>query len=152
QSSFETKLINATKGHNFPQNKTITLEINGAAVTGYFSGDTLVIQTALQPADELTSGIVVDPLDKRISARVSTRTKRSSADAGAPIKYRSSINGGQLADLLVDPPPQAVRYIIACQTQVTVAAVYAYRTVNNYKSISPVPAQYYRVVPVDFGD
>jgi len=152
QKAYEKGTLTITNGSNFPQNTPITLEINGAAVSGYFSGDTFVVQGFNHPDAELTEGLVVDPLDKRVGEPVITRNTFFFADAGTPLQYNATITGAALDELLANPPPQPARYIVACQTPVTISAAYAYRTVNNYKSIYPIPADYFQVVPVDFGD
>ena len=59
QKLFEEQQIGLTNGELFPLNQTVSLNINGAVVTGYFdSSGNFNVLSSTHPADELITGMI----------------------------------------------------------------------------------------------
>lgn len=142
--------IGVTNGSAFEQGKEVTINIGGAKHTGYFLGDQFHITDREHPDTELFQGLVLpQPSDDNLSQPTFTRGKYFYADAGTPLLIGILPNS-----VKVDQPEthvNPVRYIAAATIQVSVLALYAYRTVNEVRNLYPIPSNLYQVQQLNYG-
>lgn len=140
--------IGVTNGTLFPQGKQTKLNLAGALHEGYFLGDQFVITNRTHPASEQYDGMTIEDVGDRTGVPLIPRQDYFFADAGTPL--RMGLIAGT-SDVDETNPILPVRYIVAATLQVSVNAMFAYRTVNEIKSLVVVPSTHYRVLQVMFG-
>lgn len=134
QKSFEKGAIGVSNGNNFPQGQTLVFNVGGMTLTGYFIGDTFIVQSRTHPNADLTTGMVVDPPDSRTGDPVITRDQFFFVPAGTPVLMADQLSAAFLQD-----PILPVRYIVSGVIPTDVLAIYAWRTVGGIKSLYQVP-------------
>lgn len=150
QEANEKPSIGVTNGSQFQQNKATKINLGGAVHQGRFIGDSFIIDSRTHPMAEQYEGMVIDPLGPdRQGVPLIPRQNYFWADAGQPLKI--GIIADQTSAEEKADPPMPLRYIVASTIQVTVQAIFAYRTVAGLKQLVPVPGNYYYVFQEDFG-
>lgn len=150
QRANQKDAVGVTNGSSFEQGKEVNVNLGGAKHTGYFLGDEFHITGREHPDAELFQGLVVpDPADDDLNNATFTRGKFFYADSGVPLAL------GVLPSSITAEDPTThvnpVRYIVASTIQVSVVALYAYRTVSDVRNLYPVPASYYVVQQLMYG-
>ncbi len=143
QQQNQKKVLKVSNGAAFPQGVETAISIAGARHEGVFVGDTFVVNKAVHPDAEKFDGYTQPDRFEPGTPSIPRQTYFY-ADAGTPLKLNYVV-GGQDAETL------SVRYIVAATIQVTVEAVYAYRTVDGIRYYTIVPSNYYSVLQVNFG-
>jgi hypothetical protein len=69
QRQFEINPVRIYGGEKFPQNTTITLNINGGKFTGKFNGDIFTITGRLHPDNDGAGNVVVSPTQQTIESQ-----------------------------------------------------------------------------------
>jgi hypothetical protein len=73
QAAHEISPVTIFGGTNFPQNKSITLNINGGKFTGYFVGNTFHITARRHPANDGTGKVIQTPTQNTIASKCGPR-------------------------------------------------------------------------------
>lgn len=144
--------IKVTNGELMPQDKEVTLNLGGAKHIGKFEGNNFNITGRTHPANERFDGMTVGQVGQRTGSPVIDRDNYFWVDGGQPLRFGAlPMTEAEKQDREEAQKRLWVRYIVAATIQVSVRAVYAYRTVNDVKALAVVPAQYYMVLQVNFG-
>ncbi len=142
--------IGVTNGDAFEQGKEMSINLAGAKHTGYFLGDNFHITGRTHPDDELFQGLnVPDPAEDDLNTATFERGKYFYADAGQPLMIAVLPSTVDINDPSTHVNP--VRYVVASTIQVSVIALYAYRTVNEVRNLYPIPGNYYLVQQLMYG-
>jgi len=72
QQSYEHLYLNIRGGEKFPQNETITLNINGALFTGFFNGTQFRVMARVHPEYDTTDHVACAPVAERSIGLVET--------------------------------------------------------------------------------
>jgi len=177
QASYEYNQITVFGGKQFPQGRTITLNINGGLFTGFFDGtptnpsNIFKIQGRRHPDyDPLTGGVIKDDFQAEIESACPGREDAQDSDftetAFGPIftglrSSRISWENYRAADsasffwagggsTVVMQTRQEIVYI-ANIVPSTILRVAAFRTLNGNRFLLTVPSSFYTVRQTNFG-
>lgn len=175
QQRFEYKVFTVYGGKNFPQSKTITLNINGGKFTGFFNGtdanpsETFTCTSRLHPRNDGSNRVKQDAAEQFVESKCSgIKTDQDSnftPSAFGPLwtgvrdsrvswqnyrKYKAAdffwAEGGSRVTLDGD---NGITYIANILPS-TILSVKAYRTVNGNRFLLSVPSAFYTLQLTDY--
>jgi hypothetical protein len=145
QKAFEKKEVGVTNGSIFPQGVPLKLNIKGALISGYFVGDKFVISDLKHPDYQRTIG-----LSEIIQSQKDNENERNNINRSSMLFINGGTRIGLASDSAIAANYTPIRYVI-CLGNCTVLAAYAYRNIDGYKILSPIPSSYYGIYLINFG-
>ena len=176
QTSYEYARITILGGKNFPQGRTITLNINGGLFTGKFNGtaanptNVFDIMTRRHPRDDGTGNVIVDDQQAEILSKCpSAATDAQDSDWGETAfgpywtgqrtsrlsweAYRNALSAdffwaGGGSTVTMQNASEII--YIANIVPSTIIRVAAWRTINGNRFLLTVPSSFYTIRQTDY--
>lgn len=155
EEDYGTNVGHVINGRRFPQNRFVTIKINGALFTGRFSGDNFYVTSFTNPngecQDTQTGGFFYQ--DSKITYVQYDEKNQIDGFVVQPVYHMTNIteptatntywfaDGGSTVELVSNARELYVVNIIPS----TVTGVYAYKGANGIETLQRVPESYYTV-------